>query len=188
MVLPCSPNGVYHTLWYGQTKDPTALKHFSSGALNFVVIVNRHSPLTSSEIQDILQIQPQPEITARLVFQLGYRRQCALSRAISKIHGLDGISVAMLNISAPVIIPYLVLLINKSLREWVFPSSWKFSLLNPLLKSLSPISPSNTRPIALLPEVSKILERVVFAQLYEFVESNNLMGPYQSCYKKGHGT
>ena len=94
----------------------------------------------------------------------------------------------MLKISAPVIIPYLVLLINKSLREGVFPSSWKLALLNPLLKTLSPISPCDTRPIALLSEVSKILERAVFAQLYEFVESNNLMVSYQSCYKKGHGT
>ena len=58
----------------------------------------------------------------------------------------------------------------------------------PTTKDTVPISPSDNRPVPLLFEVSKILERVVFAQLYEFVDSNNLMGPYKSCYKKGHGT
>ena len=73
-------------------------------------------------------------------------------------------------------------------REGIFPYSWKFSFINPLLETLMPLSPSDTRLIALLSEVSKILERRAFTQLSEFVEANNLLGPFQSCYKKGQGT
>ena len=67
--------------------------HFSSCALNphFAAIVNRHSPLTATDIQEILQIQPLPEITTRYLFQdigaNGISR--ALSRVTSKSHSLD---------------------------------------------------------------------------------------------------
>ena len=94
----------------------------------------------------------------------------------------------MFTMSTPVIIPYLVKLINGSSREGTFLSSWKYSCINPLLKTLMPLSPSNTRPIALLSDASKILERCAFMQLSDFVEANNLLGPFQSCYKKGQGT
>ena len=69
---------------YGKTKNPTALKHFSSGALNshFAAIANRHSSLTATDIQEILQIQPPPEVTARLIFQnIGAND---ISRALSR--------------------------------------------------------------------------------------------------------
>ena len=111
----------------------------------------------------------------------------ALSQSSSKSHGADGISVAMLNTSISVIIPYLVKLINKSFNESIFLTSWKDSLINPLLKTLVPLLPSETRPIALLSEISKILERNAFSQLSTFVVEINLLGPFQSCYKKGQG-
>ena len=106
----------------------------------------------------------------------------ALSQSSFKSHGADGISVAMLNMSTPGIIPYLVKLINKSFSESIFPTSWKD---NPLLKTLTPLSPSDTRPMALLLEVSKILEKKAFSQFSDFVVENNLLSPFQSCYKKG---
>ena len=93
----------------------------------------------------------------------------------------------MLNMSTPVIIPYLVKLINKSLNEGNFPPFWSF-LIKPLHKTHAPLSPSETRPIALLPEVSKILERNAFLQLSAFVVEFNLLSLFQSYYKKGQGT
>ena len=94
----------------------------------------------------------------------------------------------MLNMSTPVIIPYLVKLINKSFNESIFLTSWKDSLINPLLKTLVPLLPSETRPIALLSEISKILERNAFLQLSAFVVEFNLLSLFQSYYKKGQGT
>ena len=109
----------------------------------------------------------------------------ALSQSSSKSHGADGISVAMLTMATSIIIPYLAKLINKSSNESIFPTSWKDYLTNPLFKTLVPLLPSETRPIALLSEVSKILEKHAFSQLSTFVVEINLLGPFQSCYKKG---
>ena len=38
---------------------------------------------------------------------------------------------------------------------------------------------SNYRPIAVLPIISKIMERIVHDQLYKFIEENNILNKWQ---------
>ena len=49
-----------------------------------------------------------------------------------------------------------------------------------LLKRNSPISPSDTRPIANLCEMSKIFVRIVHREMTEFIVANDLLDPRQS--------
>ena len=44
----------------------------------------------------------------------------------------------------------------------------------------------NYRPISILSIASKILERAVHSQLYSFLTSNTLLGPYQFGFRKRH--
>ena len=46
----------------------------------------------------------------------------------------------------------------------------------------------NYRPISLLPTISKVLERVVHTQLYDFLAREKLLSPYQCGFRKGHST
>ena len=46
----------------------------------------------------------------------------------------------------------------------------------------------NYRPVALLPIFSKILERAVFIQLVEYLESNQLLNPNHHGCRRGHNT
>ena len=48
--------------------------------------------------------------------------------------------------------------------------------------------PTNFRPISILPILSKVLERVVFDQLYDYLNSNNLINVYQSGFRPLHST
>ena len=43
-------------------------------------------------------------------------------------------------------------------------------------------------PIALLPEMAKIQERLAYDQLLSYLESKKLFTPRQECYRKGHST
>ena len=43
--------------------------------------------------------------------------------------------------------------------------------------------PYNYRPISVLPVVSKLIERVVFNQLYEYLNDNNLLTESQSGFR-----
>ena len=102
--------------------------------------------------------------------------------------GLDGISMHILKMSTPVIIPSLTHLFNKSLAEGVFPSQWKMTKLIPLLKSGDKSCPANYRPIAILPCVSKVLEKIVQKQLTSYLKTNNLLSTAQSGFRDKHST
>ena len=47
---------------------------------------------------------------------------------------------------------------------------------------------NNYRPISLLPCLSKIFERVLFNQLYEYFERNNILTQRQYGFRKNHST
>ena len=58
----------------------------------------------------------------------------------------------------------------------------------PLAKTKNINSMADTRPISNLSEISKIFERLVFTQLSEYLNENNLMDPYQTGFRRGHST
>ena len=111
-----------------------------------------------------------------------------MSMKNKKSMGFDGIPMQILKMSTPVIIPSLTHLFNKSLANGVFPSQWKIAKLIPLFKSGDKSSPANYRPIALLPCVSKVLEKIVQKQLTNYLKVNNLLCAAQSGFRDKHST
>ena len=171
---------------------PPAVSHFSMTSLNahFSSVTNRHPPLTPPDLPVILNTPaPVSDITP---FSFTPVTDAQVLSVINSTYtnstGPDHISKSMLKLSAPSILPHLTALINSSFSSATFPSSWKNSHIRPLLKTITPNSPSDTRPIALLPEMAKIQERLAFDQLLAHLESNNLFTPRQACYRKGHST
>ena len=59
----------------------------------------------------------------------------------------------------------------------IFPDKLKIAIVSPIYKGKEsdPHEFSNYRPISLLPALSKIFEKVVHKQLYEYVDANNLL-------------
>ena len=79
-------------------------------------------------------------------------------------------------------------LITMSLMQQRFPSSWKYSKLIPLHKKDSMLEPKNYRPVAILSPISKILEKVVFSQLYGYFTSNKILHKSLHGYRKNRST
>ena len=102
--------------------------------------------------------------------------------------GMDGISIRFLKDSLPVLAFYLTVIINTSIVTGVVPDKWKHAIVCPLLKQGDVEDPSNYRPISLLSVLSKILEKVVAKQLYEFLSVNNLFSECQHGFRKGLST
>lgn len=102
--------------------------------------------------------------------------------------GVDGISLIMLNYCCPHIEPYITHIINCCLELGHFPDLWKEALIIPLPKSNDVNCLSDLRPISILPILSKILEKIVHKQLFEFVNENNILHENQSGFRKGHST
>ena len=97
----------------------------------------------------------------------------------NKAIGLDNVSARLLKCSANAICPTVTRLLNLSIRSGRFPRIWKCSKVTTLLKSGDRTNANNYRSISILPTLSKILEKVVHAQFYEFLSSNNLLSDKQ---------
>ena len=67
----------------------------------------------------------------------------------------------------------LTLITNQMVTTGVFPDSFKISKIIPLFKKGDSLLLSNYRPISHLPTISKIFERILYSQLYEYFNSNN---------------
>ncbi|CAL1671702.1 unnamed protein product [Lasius platythorax] len=112
----------------------------------------------------------------------------AIFKGRSEAMGIDKISTKCLKITFPVLLPYLLKLFNFLLQNSRYPELWKLALIRPLPKVKSPISVTDFRPISLLCTLSKALERIVFDQIVDYLETNNLFDNYQSAYRKGYST
>ena len=58
----------------------------------------------------------------------------------------------------------------------------------PIFKNDDKSNPSNYRPISLLSCVGKVMERVVYKNIYNHIIDNSLLYPYQSGFLHGHST
>ena len=94
---------------------------------------------------------------------------------INKATGIDKISNKILKIAAPVIYKNLTDLFNLSITSGVFPSDWKIAKVSPLFKSGDLNNANNYRPISVLPTIARVFERLIFDQLYTYVNDNNFL-------------
>ena len=106
----------------------------------------------------------------------------------SKSAGLDNLDTQIVKISLPYILPALTHIINLSVVSGCFPSKWKAGKIIPLYKKDDPLNPKNYRPVAILPVLSKVLERVAFIQISQFMEQNRLIHPNHHGFRAAHST
>ncbi|CAL1671997.1 unnamed protein product [Lasius platythorax] len=76
--------------------------------------------------------------------------------------------------------------LNKSLEEGMFPTGWKEAIVVPIPKVRGTIKVEEFRPINKLPVYEKVLEIVVYKQLIEYLEKNNLLKECQSGFRARH--
>jgi hypothetical protein len=79
-------------------------------------------------------------------------------------------------------------LCNQSLIEGTFPEQLKYSKGKPLYKKGEKSCIYNYRPISLLTSFSKILEKVMYKQVIDCFNSNNILTKEQSGFRKGLST
>ena len=70
----------------------------------------------------------------------------------------------------------------------IIPSGWKQSHISPVHKGGAVEDPSNYRPIAVVPVVAKVLEKIVACQIGTYLEEHELLHPYQGAYCCGKST
>ena len=103
-------------------------------------------------------------------------------------YGYDSISNNHIKYARNILSRQLALLINQCIHTGVYSKQLKLSRIKPLHKRGENTMYGNYRPIALLPSLSKIFERVMFDQLLAYLSNNNLLCINQFGFRPRHST
>jgi len=106
----------------------------------------------------------------------------------SKAVGIDGVSICLIKWMKKGVIPALEHVYNFSLYFGEYPHTWKQSIVTPIPKIPIPSHEAHYRPINILSCLGKILDKLVYKQVQQFIDSGNYLDPYQSGYRVGHST
>ena len=88
---------------------------------------------------------------------------------------LNEITSRILKLSAPYVLSPLTYIFNKVLSTGVFPERLKCLEVRPLLKKGDITEFSNYRPISLLTSFFKVIEKIIFKRLYNYLNDNNIL-------------
>lgn len=102
--------------------------------------------------------------------------------------GYDEITGKLLRYCREEVTEPLLHIINTSLNENQIPKNLKISKIHPKFKKGDKENPGNYRPISNLPTISKLLEREIYDQIINHLETNNLLTNCQHGFRKKRGT
>ena len=102
--------------------------------------------------------------------------------------GRDGITSLSLKLVSHDIAKPITSIVNMSFSQGVFPNEFKIALVSPLYKAEDPMFFSNYRPISLLSTFSKILERLMYNRLLDFLDKYKILNKYQFGFRRKHST
>ena len=148
-----------------RNKIPHSTKHFSS------FLKNRNN--------NTLFISPTDEVEVI---------SCISSLNSNKSSGPYSIPVNILHLMKADIAKPLSQIINLSFSTGQFPSQLKVAKVIPVFKKDSPLVCSNYRPISLLSNIDKIIEKLMYSRVIKFLEVTNCIYPLQFGFRKQHST
>ena len=105
-----------------------------------------------------------------------------------KATGLDMIPSKLLKMAASIVAPSLTAIFTKSIITGVYPTEWKMARVTPVFKKGVKSNLNNYRPISVIPVVSKVFEKIVYDQLYQYLNDNQLLSSCQSGFRSLHST
>ena len=137
----------------------------SSPHVSVSKLLTEFKPLTEKDVE-------------KLIMQLS-KKSCTL----------DPMPTHLLLKCTDILLPMFTKLINFSLGNGQFPSSWKVALVQPLLKKPGlELSFNNLRPVNNLQYISKLVEGAATQQIQQHLCQNSLFPSMQSAYRQFHST
>ena len=112
------------------------------------------------------------------------------------IHKLDttksgdiyGINARLIKDAGPSMATNLSIIFNLSLQSGIFPQLLKTAKVIPIYKAESKMLTSNYIPISLLPIIGKLLEKIIFARLTNFIQKYSILFKRQHGFQTGKST
>ena len=100
-----------------------------------------------------------------------------------KASGPDKVSITIVKDVKDLIAKLLKIIFNDSVMNGVFPDIWKLARVTPIFKSGAKSDANNYRPISVILIFSRMLERLVHDQLFDFLKANKKLTCNQSAFQ-----
>ena len=121
-------------------------------------------------------------VTVNLVYKL------LTGLSSNKATGVDKISCKIIKIASSAISDSLTHIFNQAITLSSFPDEWKTARVIPLYKNGQRNVAGNYRPISVLPAISKVMEKILYDQLYNYLSNFRLLSDSQFGFRKFHST
>lgn len=106
----------------------------------------------------------------------------------SKAQGVDEVDALTFKRYSEILAPKIANLINSSFNNNRVEPSLKTCRIKPVFKNGDKEDPGNFRPISILPNVDKIMSKIVNDQLMSHLEANNIITPRQYGFRWASNT
>ena len=166
-------------------------KHYSTVAEK---LAEKLPKMTKDDVPSASRsITNQTKIKNQFIFNTTTEREVyelILKLDSNKGPGTDNIDTKSLKSIANIISKHLSVLFNQSIIQGIYPQCLKISKCVPIFKGspLDPSLPVNYRLISILTCINKIFEHILHNQLSKYLQTNNLLPPFQYGYRKQHNT
>ena len=102
--------------------------------------------------------------------------------------GPDGLHPHLLKCCSSALARPIFMIFSRSVLAGSLPVEWKRSFVVPIFKKGSRYDPLNYRPVSLTSVPCKCLEKLIFRDLYAFLQDNSLLSEHQFGFRPGHST
>lgn len=176
----------------GKSNDSPLSSFTSEELVNHYATANNKHPLCSSSDLEIIINSPVESSTAPFNFTHFSHAEVALTMESclkkSKGRSPDDLPLTYFRDMFLLLAAFFTVLFNFSIDTATYPDLWKLSYIIPLNKVKSPTSPADTRPVANLSHFGKVFDTLIYKQLIDYIEKNNLLSHYQSAFRSHHST
>ena len=112
-----------------------------------------------------------------------------IGKEISKLDGskacpVGDIPAEMLKSTVDIHVSLLTKIINSSIRNACFPDKLKPAGVTPIFKKNDDLCKENYKPVSVLLHVSKVIERIMYIQIENFIEDN--LSKLLTGFRKNH--
>ena len=168
--------------------DPTLI---TNGFANFFTEIVREALLPLNNV--IWRKEAEYENLTFRTFKCPYVGVLSVQKYLKNLQrakacGLDQLPPNLLKDAANEIAPSPTYILNLSPTTSTVPTGWKKAKVSPIYESGLTTELENYRPISVLPIVSKIMEREVHRQLYEFLDETKLISKHQFDFQRKKST
>ena len=146
---------------------------------------HKHQLLAGSRLVDRYSFQEDLINELNTVITADEVRLIVSASPLNKASGLDNIPAEAYKFGGEPMISALTELFNQVLESEQLPVSWNHALIKPLFKAGDDRSPSNWRPISLIPTVAKLFSSIIALRLQQHCDRHKVLSDQQYAFRAG---